>query len=77
MNTLVKIITTDDGNETNDNNWHLVDPGNPLGEATLCGEEFFGGGESACEFELKESKRGGVTCPKCLTRLRIYKSVCL
>lgn len=55
--------------------WHLVDPCNAGGPATLCTGEYFGFGESACEFDLKEVKRGGITCPQCLADLKTYKAV--
>lgn len=74
---LVKIFC-DDGGERRDINqqfWHLVDGGNLTGNATLCQGEYFGFGESGCEFETKLVKRGGITCPGCLTRLKYYKRI--
>ena len=62
MNVLVRIITDDDGQKTsNPNDWHLVDPANHQGAATLCSGEFFGEAESNCTFDTKEVKRGGIT----------------
>ena len=56
-NLLVRIIRDDDGDLKSDHqDWHLVDPGNPQGDATLCTGEFFGGGESACEFVTKRNR---------------------
>lgn len=76
MNNLVRLITTDDGDTNIDPDiWHLVDPANPQGTASLCTQEFFGGGESACEFEMKTAKRGGVTCQRCIDIVKIYKAV--
>ena len=76
MNFLVRIIHDDDGNLKPDHqDWHLVDPGNPQGNATLCTSEFFGSGESACTFKIKQAKRGGITCRVCLQKLKIYKAV--
>lgn len=76
MNDLVRIIKDDDGEEKRDCHvWHLVDPCNRQGPAALCTQEFFGLGESGVEFEKKSVKRGGVTCPQCLERIRIYKAV--
>jgi hypothetical protein len=73
---LVRISRDDDGEQKPDwQDWHLVDPGNPGGEAALCTGEFFGVGESACEFETKFVRRGGITCQVCLDRLRSYKAV--
>lgn len=76
MNELVRIIKDDDGGLKDDPNvWHLVDPSNNQGPAALCTQEFFGLGESGCEFETKQTKRGGITCPECLRKIKILKSV--
>ena len=76
MNQLVQIHINDDGDETNyPHRWHLVDPCNRQGRASLCTSEFFGIGESACEFTEKESLRGGIDCPDCLKIIRAYKKV--
>jgi len=75
MNVLVKIIRDEDRNLTLNDSWHLVDPCNFQGSAALCTGEFFGGGESIAEFEMKEVSRGGITCPKCIQILKIYKAV--
>lgn len=75
MNALVKIIRDDDGQVTKNDDWHLVDPGNPQGPATTCTSEFFGPGESAVEYEVKNVKRGGITCPDCIRRVKAYKAV--
>lgn len=75
MHRLVKIIKNDDGDPTGDDNWHLVDPGNEQGDASLCTQEFFGLGESNAEFETKEVERGGITCPRCLRKVRDYKAI--
>jgi len=75
MNELVKIIRDDDGELSNDNSWHLVDPSNDMGPAALCTQEFFGLGESIVEFERKSSNKGGITCPECLRKIRLLKDV--
>lgn len=75
MNALVRITRDDDGHETDNESWHLVDPGNFQGPAALCTGEFFGDGESACKYETKVTKRGGITCRDCLRIVRIYKKV--
>lgn len=75
-NMLVRIICDDDGELKDDPEaWHLVDPGNPQGYAALCTAEFFGVGESACEFETKKVESGGITCQKCIDRVKAYKAV--
>ncbi len=75
MNHLVKITVNDDGDETLDTSWHLVDPTNRQGDATFCTQEFFGIGESACKFETKTVNRGGITCPACLIKIRTIKAI--
>lgn len=75
LNELVKIIRSDDGDLTENDSWHLVDPTNDQGPAALCTQEFFGFGESMVEFETKTAKRGGVTCPECLKKIRLMKAV--
>lgn len=75
MNVLVKITQDEDQLATGNESWHLVDPCNFQGSAALCTSEFFGGGESIAEFEMKEVSRGGITCPKCLEIMKTYKSV--
>lgn len=77
MSELVRIIVDDDGDPTdNPDVWHLVDPCNEQGPAALCTQEFFGPGESGlCEFETKTAKRGGITCPRCLEKIKTYKAL--
>lgn len=74
-NNLVKIIRDDDGNLTDNDTWHLVDPAEPCGPCALCTGEFFGPGESDVEYSIKTVERGGVTCTRCMKMLRIYKAV--
>jgi len=74
-NVLVKIIRDDDGFLIDNPVWHLVDPANLLGKATLCTGEFFGSGESAVEFETKTVSRGGVECESCRQKILTYKLV--
>jgi len=77
MNSLVKLLTDDDGDpvDKEDQRWHLVDPCNRGGRATLCTGEFFGLGESQCEYEEKTAERGGITCQHCVQKLKAYKAV--
>lgn len=73
---LVKILSDDSGNTRSkeDQVWHLVE--NVCGSnATFCEGEFFGKGESGCDFITKDIKRGGITCPKCMERLRWCKNI--
>jgi hypothetical protein len=76
MNRLVRIIVDDDGDNTKNAAWHLVDPANDLGDAALCTAEFFGEGESAnVQFEEKTAVRGGITCTDCLRKIKAIKAV--
>lgn len=75
MNHLVQLLTDDEKDATNNTSWHLVDPANDQGPMALCTGEFFGFRESACEFKEKWLKIGGITCPDCIKKLTIYKSV--
>jgi hypothetical protein len=75
MNSLVRIIRDDDGRETRNRAWHLVDPCNGQGPTALCTQEFFGEGESECEFETKVRRSGGITCGDCLRIIKTYKAV--
>lgn len=75
MNTVVKILTDDLGEKRDKHlhHWHyVVYKGGPQ---TLCQGEYFGEGESGCEFVVKKVKRGGITCPDCLSEIKGYKSV--
>ena len=77
MPDLVKILSDNKG-EVRDEYllfWHLVDPCNPLGNATLCEGEFFVYGESGCEYDIKSTNKGGITCPMCLKYLKIYRAI--
>jgi hypothetical protein len=74
MNALVKILTSDDGETRRNPKWHLAV--STTGDfATFCEGEFFGLGASGCEYETKTSKRGGITCPLCLEKIREIKKV--
>lgn len=74
MNNLVRLLCDDDGFPYDDPKWHLIDESMP-DPATLCRGEYFGVGQSNCEFELKTVARGGITCAHCLTTIRLIKAV--
>lgn len=74
MNRLVKILTDDLGEKRDNPKWCLIHE-IAGGNATFCGGEYFGSGESGCEFLTKKSKRGGITCPDCLEKIKIIKAV--
>lgn len=76
MHAVVHISKDDDGLVKPDGDkWHLVDPGNKQGDAALCTGEFFGVGESRCEYEVAYRAKGGITCLQCLEKLKEYKAV--
>lgn len=72
INEVVKLFTDDDGGKYHNKYWHLVDPANPQGTALLCTGEFFGEGESGAKYETKDGK---ITCPDCISILKIYKAI--
>jgi len=76
MHQLVKIFCDTNGvpRDIDRQYWHLVYH-HGSGDQTLCEGEYFGGGESGCEFETKEVKRGGITCPNCLEIIKNMKAV--
>ena len=74
-NQLVKLITNDDGAVIDTPYWHLVSPVFQADPSLLCTGEFFGEGQSGCEYEEKTVIKGGVTCPQCLRIIKEIKSV--
>ena len=76
MNNLVKIKTSTDGEirEADLQFWHYVADSNG-DPCTLCQGEFFGFGQSGCEYELKSVKVGGITCPDCLAIIKKIKAI--
>lgn len=74
MNHLVKILSDDSGEKRDNPVWclsHEITGGN----ATLCGGEFYGEGESGCDYKIKSTEKGGITCEDCLRIIRKIKSV--
>jgi len=78
-NHLVKFITSEDEPEVELPKefrvWCLVDPTAWDAPRNLCEGQVFGYGESEIQFEEKHTKRGGVTCPKCLQQIVAMKAV--
>ena len=76
MNNLVKILSSDEGEprEKHLQYWHYVDCvcGDPC---TLCEGEYFGLGQSGCEYKTKIVGKGGITCPLCLARIKGIKAI--
>lgn len=73
-NQLVKLLTNDDGDSYDDPRWHLIDY-NGSDPATFCSGEFFGYGQSGCDYDIKVVKRGGITCESCLEKIKDIKAV--
>lgn len=71
-NHVVRITRDDDGEKKKGAKWCLIDPCNYQGRATLCTAEFFGEGESNCEYETKV---GNITCPDCIAIITRYKKI--
>lgn len=76
MNHLVKILTDDSGEprEKKFQTWCLIVYENGTNRA-FCSGEAFGGGDSACDYERKTVKRGGITCEKCIDRIKEIKAI--
>lgn len=72
LNNVVKIIDDDDGIKKKYAKWCLVDPCNNQGRAALCTQEFFGEGESSCEYKIK---KGVITCPNCIEIIKTYHKI--
>jgi len=72
--TLVKILTDDDGMKIKKPVWHLsMHMGG--GEQAMCTGEYYGFGESAVTYDTKGKEKGGITCPECLTIIKIIKNI--
>ncbi len=72
MNNVVKITRDDTGEKIKFAKWCLVDPCNGQGSAALCTQQFFGYGESNCEYE---EKMGKITCPECIKTIKTYQNI--
>lgn len=71
---IVKILTDDSGEKRFRPVWCLVTI-QAGGHATFCGGEYFGEGESGCEYKEKITVKGGITCDECLKLIRYIKSI--
>lgn len=60
--------------ESEDGHWHLVVDGGGC-ETTFCGGVVFGFGENRTVFEEKIVTVGGITCPRCLAKIKEIKSI--
>lgn len=71
-NNVVKILTSEDGDIIKYAKWCLIDPADFQGNSALCSKQYFGIGESSCQFKVK---KGRITCKDCLEKIKIYKSI--
>lgn len=71
MEYVVRFDTDEDGCEEEKNDiWHWSDHTNE-GRA-FCSGQVFGYGESAIKYE---AKKGKITCPECIARIKAIKKV--
>lgn len=77
MHELVKLYINDDEDliAEEDQVWCLVDPNAMDAPRTMCNGEVFGYGEGAADGPTKTVKRGGITCPDCLVKIKRIKSL--
>ncbi|MEM6886269.1 MAG: hypothetical protein AAF571_14690 [Verrucomicrobiota bacterium] len=77
MNEVVKLIKNEDNEiiPESERVWCLVDPGIGDAKRTFCEGEVYGFGEGNANGIEKTVKRGGITCPACLAKLKNYKAV--
>ena len=72
--TVVKITVDDSGSEKESPKWCLsiVSGGDPM---AACTGEYYGMGQSDCEYKCKTVESGGINCPDCLALIRSYKAI--
>ena len=75
MNTLIKLLTDDDGSEIDEPRWCLADPAARDAPRVLCCGSAYGYGESSATYEIKEVVRGGIECKTCIGIIKTYKKV--
>lgn len=73
MNHLVKILTDEYGEKEDSPKWCLSVFN--TGNMAFCSGQFYGFGESKVEYEIKQVKRGGITCERCISKIKDIKSV--
>ncbi len=74
MALLVKILSSDDGSKRNNRVWCYF-TNESATKRTFCEGEAFGVGDSSCEFKLKEVQKGGITCPKCIAKIKTIQAI--
>lgn len=73
MNTLVKILADDNGEVIENPKWCFSVHWS--GNQALCSGQFYGYGESGAEYEIKSTKKGGITCTDCLEKIKQIKAI--
>jgi len=70
----VRLLTDDDGEKVDSPRWCLSvsDDGSPR---TLCTGECYGEGEGSATFKEEYVEKGGITCRRCMERIRWMKSL--
>ncbi len=71
MNHCVKITRDDDGNKILYAKWCYVIQ-KAGGSMALCSGQFFGMGESSCEYKERSGK---ITCPDCIEEIKRYQRI--
>lgn len=69
---VVKITRDDNGESIENAKWCWIDATNAQGAAAFCSAQFFGPGESRCEYKVKEGK---ITCPECIKKIKTIKEI--
>lgn len=68
---IVKLLTTDRGEKAEFPKWHYA-YNHQTGRMALCTAEYYGEGESGCEYKTKVGK---ITCPNCLEIINHFKKL--
>ena len=71
---IVKILSGDDYEVRENAVWCLSEES--CGDSsTFCDNEYFGYGASSAEYEVKIVEKGGITCEKCLRKIKRIKEL--
>lgn len=70
----VMLLTNEDKEEVEDKVWCLIVDGGGA-PMTFCTGEVFGFGEGEATYKTKTVKRGGITCERCIERIKSIKAV--